>query len=133
MIAKLHKFSISTSVTLLHLGLNVPDAMTHYSPRVKYPTLNAISKYQNLPSMKTISKTKTNCKNQFFLKTSTLDAAENELKRPNFRKHLKRRIYQLKFVKYIFIFSFQLKLSEHVNKIIILFISFNTGRCHPSL
>ena len=66
MIAKLHKFTSSTSVTLLYLVFKISDAMTHYSPIVKDPILNATSKYQNLLSIKTILK---NCKNQFFLKT----------------------------------------------------------------
>ena len=46
MIVKFHKFSISTLVTVLHLGHKVPDAMTHYSPKVKDAILNATSKYQ---------------------------------------------------------------------------------------
>ena len=53
MIVKFHKFSITISVTVLHLGHKVLDAMTHYSPTVKYPILNATSKYQNLPNTKT--------------------------------------------------------------------------------
>ena len=83
--------------------------MTHYSPTVKDPILNIISIYQNLTSMKSICKTKTNCKNQFFLKTSTLDAAENELKRLNLRKafqvsNILTKICKLKMFKmYIYI------------------------------
>ena len=56
MIAKLHKFSNSTSLTILDFGLKVPDAMTYYSPTVKDPILNATAKYQNLPSIKTTIK-----------------------------------------------------------------------------
>ena len=80
MIPKFYEFLISTSVTGLQLGLEVPNSTTHYSPAVKDTILNAISTYQNLPSIKTIFK---NFKNQIFLKTATLDTAENELKRPN--------------------------------------------------
>ena len=46
MIVKFHKFSISNLVTVLNLGHKVPDAMTHYSPKVKDAILNATSKYQ---------------------------------------------------------------------------------------
>ena len=56
MIATLHKFSNSTSLTVLDLGLKVPDAMTYYNPTVKDPILNATAKYQNLPSIKTTIK-----------------------------------------------------------------------------
>ena len=69
MIPKFYKFLNSTSVTGLQLGLKVPNSLTQ---QLKDTILNAISTYQNLPSIKTILR---NFKNQTFLKTATLDTA----------------------------------------------------------
>ena len=69
MIPKFYKFLNSTSVTGLQLGLKVPNSLTQ---QLKDTILNAISTYQNLPSIKNILR---NFKNQTFLKTATLDTA----------------------------------------------------------